>query len=427
MAKKFVRCITDIGNINEQDLTTSNVNDLLSDGEDIYIHRKLKNGKEEYYCLTNGSGSTTEEKEIIGSDTITIVDKEDSKQINVSDTVLNRISSVEEKVSGLTPKEDVVYYETNLQPDRVHVIRLGDTDGGNTTIVETNGLFFLLDAGCQPSKKEWVYNHFKEYCKSIGATTFEFAIVSHFDDDHYCLLDKTSLLDDFTVKKVMLEEVDQTMQLSTRLTRYKYNEFVKVLDSKNVPYDVLPYNKRLDPINVGDFTLQITNNRTFNAEELALTDKNVETGYDKLIENFMSLGYVLTKNTYKYYQPCDIEKYDERETLVNGEIDIIKDTDVYCMAHHGLRTTSNTNEFLYAINATQPILTVPITDFTSKGLHGGTTAIEYYKSIYGDILIDNVGQDIVIDFTDTRNGITVTKGSYNKNIAHDINVVLKED
>lgn len=427
MAKKFVRCITDIGNINEQDLTTSNVNDLLSDGEHIYIHRKLKNGKEEYYCLTNGSGSTTEEKEIIGSDTITVIETNDSKQINVSEPVLNRISSLEDKVSELTPTEDVVYYETNLQPDRVHIIRLGDTHSGNTTIVETNGLFFLLDAGCQPSEIDWTYNHFKEYCQSIGATTFEFAIVSHFDDDHYCLLDRTTLLDDFTVKKVMIEQVDQTMQLSTRLTRYKYNEFVKVLDNKNVTYEVIPYNKRLEPITVGDFTLQITNNRTFNAEELALTDKNVETGYDKLIENFMSLGYVLTKNTYKYYQPSDIEKYDEKETLLNGEIEIIKDADVYCMAHHGLRTTSNTNEFLYAVNAIQPILTAPISDFTDKGYHGGTTAIEYYKSVYGDILIDNVGQDIIIDFTDTRNGITVTKGSYNKNITHNINVVLKED
>lgn len=52
MAKKFVRGITDVKNINKQDYDTNNVNDLLSDGEHNYIHRK-KNKKEEYHNLTN--------------------------------------------------------------------------------------------------------------------------------------------------------------------------------------------------------------------------------------------------------------------------------------------------------------------------------------------------------------------------------------
>lgn len=53
MAKKFVRGITDIKTINNQDLDTNNVNDLLSDGEHSYIHRKKKDGTEEYHNLTN--------------------------------------------------------------------------------------------------------------------------------------------------------------------------------------------------------------------------------------------------------------------------------------------------------------------------------------------------------------------------------------
>lgn len=53
MAKKFVRGITGIKKIDKQDLDTNNVNDLLSDGEHNYIHRKKKDKTEEYHNLTN--------------------------------------------------------------------------------------------------------------------------------------------------------------------------------------------------------------------------------------------------------------------------------------------------------------------------------------------------------------------------------------
>ena len=53
MAKKIVRGITDVKTITKQGFDTNNVNDLLSDGEHSYIHRKKKDGTEEYHSLTN--------------------------------------------------------------------------------------------------------------------------------------------------------------------------------------------------------------------------------------------------------------------------------------------------------------------------------------------------------------------------------------
>lgn len=53
MAKKFTRGITNIKNILKQGFDTNNVNDLLSDGEHNYIHRKKKDKSEEYHCLTD--------------------------------------------------------------------------------------------------------------------------------------------------------------------------------------------------------------------------------------------------------------------------------------------------------------------------------------------------------------------------------------
>ena len=48
MAKKLVRGITHVKTINNQDFDTNNVNDLLSDGQYNYIHRK-KGKNEEYH------------------------------------------------------------------------------------------------------------------------------------------------------------------------------------------------------------------------------------------------------------------------------------------------------------------------------------------------------------------------------------------
>lgn len=58
MAKKFVRGITEVKDITKQPLSTTNVNDLVSDGKDIYVHRKTPTG-EEYFNLTSGNGGGT--------------------------------------------------------------------------------------------------------------------------------------------------------------------------------------------------------------------------------------------------------------------------------------------------------------------------------------------------------------------------------
>ena len=59
MAKKFVRGITDIKTITNQDFDTNNVNDLLSDGKNNYIHRKKQDGTEEYHNLTDNLKTVT--------------------------------------------------------------------------------------------------------------------------------------------------------------------------------------------------------------------------------------------------------------------------------------------------------------------------------------------------------------------------------
>ena len=53
MAKKFVRGVTGVDDIEKFDKTLTNVNDLISDGQNTYVHTK-KGKNEFYYKLTDG-------------------------------------------------------------------------------------------------------------------------------------------------------------------------------------------------------------------------------------------------------------------------------------------------------------------------------------------------------------------------------------
>lgn len=99
MAKKFVRGITDIKTISKQDFDTNNVNDLLSDGEYNYIHRK-KGKSEEYHNLTDNiktiSSSNTDLIEVVNNNTTnntaTLNPKHDAQKEQVLESTRNTIT-----------------------------------------------------------------------------------------------------------------------------------------------------------------------------------------------------------------------------------------------------------------------------------------------------------------------------------------------
>ena len=89
MAKKFVRGITEIRTITNQDFDTNNVNDLLSDGNHNYIHRRKADRSEEYHCLTDNIKTITSSDPSIldvtkddGSNTVTLTVKHDETKQN---------------------------------------------------------------------------------------------------------------------------------------------------------------------------------------------------------------------------------------------------------------------------------------------------------------------------------------------------------
>lgn len=152
MAKKFVRGITDIKQINQQDFDTNNVNDLLSDGEHNYIHRKKKDKSEEYHNLTNNlktlSSSNTDLLTITNNNnttnTATLHPHHDAQKEQVIESTRGTIN-INHAENGTTETTKV---DTNPQKVLEHDNLIAGsnltkthTAGDNTTILQVSDDF----------------------------------------------------------------------------------------------------------------------------------------------------------------------------------------------------------------------------------------------------------------------------------------------
>lgn len=115
MAKKFVRGVTGIEDIESYDKTLTNVNDILSDGQDTYVHTK-KGKNESYYKLTDSLKSVISDN----SDLITVT-KDDTTN-----------------TATIHPKHDA-QKEQSLESTRSTItIQKGSNGTNTTTKVDTN-------------------------------------------------------------------------------------------------------------------------------------------------------------------------------------------------------------------------------------------------------------------------------------------------
>ena len=148
MAKKFVRGITDVKTINNQDFDTNNVNDLLSDGQYNYIHRK-KGKTEEYHNLTDNiktvSSDNTELLSVTNNNkttnTATLHPKHDAQKEQVLESTRNTVTinhgenGTAEKTTVDTNPKKVLEHE-NLISDSEY-ITLDHQTGDATSHIKT--------------------------------------------------------------------------------------------------------------------------------------------------------------------------------------------------------------------------------------------------------------------------------------------------
>ena len=151
MAKKIVRGITDVKTITNQDFDTNNVNDLLSDGQYNYIHRK-KGKTEEYHNLTDNiktiSSDNTELLSVTNNNkttnTATLHPKHDAQKEQVIESTRNTVTinhgtnGTAEKTTVDTNPQKVLEHE-NLISDSEY-ITLSHETGENATHIKTAAL-----------------------------------------------------------------------------------------------------------------------------------------------------------------------------------------------------------------------------------------------------------------------------------------------
>ena len=143
MAKKMVRGITDVKTINNQDFDTNNVNDLLSDGQYNYIHRK-KGKNEEYHNLTDNiktiSSDNTELLSVTNynktTNTATLHPKHDAQKEQLLESTRDTITinhgtnGTAEKTTVDTNPQKVLEHENLLTINGISKV----TEGNVTTI-----------------------------------------------------------------------------------------------------------------------------------------------------------------------------------------------------------------------------------------------------------------------------------------------------
>ena len=151
MAKKIVRGITDIKDINKQDFDTNNVNDLLSDGQYNYIHRK-KGKSEEYHNLTDNiktiSSDNTELLSVTNNNkttnTATLSPKHDAQKEQVLESTRNTISihhgenGTDEKTTVDTNPKKVLEHENLISSSQY--VTIEHVEDSNTSEIKTDEL-----------------------------------------------------------------------------------------------------------------------------------------------------------------------------------------------------------------------------------------------------------------------------------------------
>ena len=156
MAKKIVRGITDVKTINNQDYDTNNVNDLLSDGQYNYIHRK-KGESEEYHNLTDNiktiSSDNTDLLTVTNNNkttnTATLHPKHDSQKEQLLESTRNTISihhgtnGTAEKTTVDTNPQKVLEHENLISNSQY--VTIEHEEHSNTSEIKTDKLVTKLD------------------------------------------------------------------------------------------------------------------------------------------------------------------------------------------------------------------------------------------------------------------------------------------
>ncbi|SDB01759.1 signal peptide-containing protein, YSIRK family [Streptococcus henryi] len=283
-----------------------------------------------------------------GLTTVKLKDGQDLQQFlsdiqNVPSESLDDKQDDKQLESPITVEGDVVK-DTFNGADRVTLINPKNGMSSNFVLIESNGHYGLLDAGTSGAQKD--YETVTGYLKKLGVETFDFVVVSHLDIDHMSTLatnagnEKTTLFNDFTVKKLYIKNPENT-------TNYRIAPSLKISGKDFYDGHVAIYNNIIDnakktgtevvtvepgsqpSFDLGDFNIKLLNTESAKDDEKG----NYWANLDSLVE-------LVTKvdskgDTYNMLVANDLEGYDIPETIQQLKDLGVDHLDVYELNHHG--------------------------------------------------------------------------------------------
>ena len=164
MAKKFVRGVTGIEDIESYDKTLTNVNDILSDGQDTYVHTK-KGKTESYYKLTDSV------KQVKSSDSMLTISKDDGT-VSISNNGLATKEELSVKQDNLTVGDglNLKNNNINLQPKlylngdgNLNNMIIGNFTGENLTNSPATGWFLYENFNFTLNNRNYVLQRATRY------------------------------------------------------------------------------------------------------------------------------------------------------------------------------------------------------------------------------------------------------------------------
>ena len=338
MAKKIVRGITDVKTITNQDFDTNNVNDLLSDGQYNYIHRK-KGKNEEYHNLTDNiktiSSDNTELLSVTNynktTNTATLHPKHDAQKEQVLESTRNTIT-IHHGTNGTAEKTTV---DTNplkvLEHENLHTSYgiSKSTDGNNTTL----GLEYTkVEPGFDLNSLENGYVRSNIFVNAPAGQEERWLYVSSFQENSYTIQEATALVD----------------ENNTTYRRTKQNgvwgEWREQVGDKSVIDGLLAQKQDVlvagDGITIEGQTISASGGSTSTIQEFS--DTNFTAYYHRVQA---SPGALLT---------LSFECYNAAETVLTGDLKYILESYIYPnkSISNGAITITNDGTTMKLINST---------------------------------------------------------------------------
>lgn len=241
-------------------------------------------------------------------------------------------------------------YKHEFGDDRIHFINTANSD---SILLESNGLFALIDAGegnNNPRRKTFYKGYEKEvvnYIKRVAGDNsnkdayLDFVLATHYHYDHIGGFNAVATDPDITIGKAYFKKFNYLIPKDYEIEKWKidetYFEIVSSLEKRNVEIiSDLP----AEPFEFGDFTVQFFN--TVTPDELAGKG-----------ENASSVGVKITKGEKVAFLAADITKACGLEQILG---DKIGDVDVLKIGHHGYYGSSSA-EFLEKLSPEIAIVT----------------------------------------------------------------------